>query len=79
MAIFVVVILLWNTFQAGKTVHKDLDFSAFRSALARGLVTEVTIKDSSRITGKLKSGGEFVEGTEFTTRPCRSARARPSC
>jgi cell division protease FtsH len=67
MAIFVVVILLWNTFQAGKTVHKDLDFSAFRSALARGLVTEVTIKDNSRISGKLKSGAEFAEGTEFTT------------
>ncbi len=67
MAIFVVVILLWNTFQAGKTVHKDLDFSAFRSALARGLVTEVTIKDNSRISGKLKGGAEYAEGTEFTT------------
>ncbi len=67
MAIFVVVILLWNTFQTGKTVHKDLDFSAFRSALARGLVTEVTIKDNSRLSGKLKGGAEFAEGTEFTT------------
>ena len=66
MAIFLVVILLWNTFQSGKTVHKDLDFSAFRSALSRGLVTEVTIKDNSRLTGKLK-GGEYAEGTEFTT------------
>ncbi len=67
MAIFVVVILVWNTFQSGKTQHKDLDFSAFRSALARGLVTEVTIKDNSRLSSKLKGGAEFAEGTEYTT------------
>jgi len=67
MAIFVVVILLWNTFQAGKTAHKELDYSAFRSAMQRGLVSEVTIKDSSKIAGKLRGGGEFTEGTEFTT------------
>src|SRR5262249_26695143 len=67
MAIFVVVILLWNTFQNGKAASKELDYSAFMAAVQKGRVAEVTIRDDQEITGKYKGGGEFAEGAEFTS------------
>ncbi len=64
MAIFVVVILLWNTFQNSKTTRHDLDYTEFSEAVARGRVAEVTIR-GHQISGKFKAGGEFPEGDVF--------------
>jgi len=67
MAIFVVVILLWNTFQNGKASAKELDFTALMAAVAKGHVTEVTIKDDQELSGKFRGGGEYPDGGEFTS------------
>jgi cell division protease FtsH len=66
MAIFVVVILLWNTFQTGKSARKELKFSEFDQAVERGRVAEVTLH-GQQVTGKFKAGGEYAEGDEFHT------------
>ena len=50
MTVFVVVILLWNTFQSGKATTKPLDFTEFKQELAKGRVAEVVVN------------GEVVEG-----------------
>jgi cell division protease FtsH len=66
LAIFLVVFLLWNTFQTNKTSRHELKFSEFTQTLERGRISEVTIRDH-QVTGKFKSGGEFAEGDEFHT------------
>ena len=40
MAIFVVVILLWNTFQHSKANHQELNFTQFMEAVEKGKVAE---------------------------------------
>jgi cell division protease FtsH len=64
MAIFGVVILLWNTFQGGKAVQKELTYSDFLEAVQQGKVAEVTIR-KQQLTGKFK--GDTVGGQEFKT------------
>jgi cell division protease FtsH len=61
MAIFVVVILLWNTFQHGKSPREELNFTAFMDQVVKGRVKEVTIRDGHEIRGKFKDpeGGDF--------------------
>ena len=54
MAIFGVVILLWNTFQGGKAPQKELTYSDFMTAVQKGKVAEVTIR-GKQLTGKYKS------------------------
>jgi cell division protease FtsH len=66
MAIFVVVILLWQTFQGGKTKRDELSFSQFREVVQKGKVAEVTIRGQA-LTGKFRGGAEYTEGDEFTT------------
>src|ERR1700687_1046751 len=66
MAIFVVVILLWNTFQTNKSARKEMKFSEFDQAVERGRVAEVTLH-GQQVTGKFKAGGEYAEGDEFHT------------
>src|ERR1700743_2356170 len=66
MAIFVVVILLWNTFQPGKANRHELKFSQFDQAVEHGLISEVTIR-GQQVNGKFKAGGEYAEGDEFHT------------
>src|SRR5215207_6337300 len=66
MAIFVVVILLWNTFQAGKGTSKEIGLSTFMEQVEKGRVSEVTIRDGDKVSGKLREGGQFPPGTEFT-------------
>src|ERR1700724_3841530 len=66
MAIFVVVILLWNTFQTGKSARKEMKFSEFDQAVERGRVAEVTLH-GQQVTGKFKAGGGDAEGDEFHT------------
>jgi len=66
MAIFVVVILLWNTFQNGKSSRADLGYSEFMDAVQKGKVSEVTINEK-RVTGKFLGGAEYAKDQEFTT------------
>jgi cell division protease FtsH len=61
MAIFGVVILLWNTFQGGKAAQKELMYSDFLEAVQQGKVAEVTIR-KQQLTGKFKG-----EDQEFKT------------
>src|SRR6201746_971117 len=65
MAIFGVVILLWNTFQGGKAAQKELTYSDFMTAVQQGKVAEVTIR-GKQLTGKYKSEG-LRGGLEFKT------------
>ena len=58
MAIFVVVILLWNHLVPGRAADESLDYSQFLSRVESGQVTEVTIIDDQRIEGKLLENGE---------------------
>jgi cell division protease FtsH len=66
MAIFVVVILLWQTFQGGKANRQELSFTQFLEVVQKGKVAEVTIR-GPQLTGKFRGGAEFNEGEEFTT------------
>ncbi|MFL6194324.1 MAG: ATP-dependent metallopeptidase FtsH/Yme1/Tma family protein, partial [Thermoanaerobaculia bacterium] len=64
MAIFGVVILLWNTFQGGKAAQKELTYSDFLGDVQQGKVQEVTIR-GKQLTGKYKEPP--VAGQEFKT------------
>src|SRR3954470_23094763 len=64
MAIFGVVILLWNTFQGSKAPQKPLTYSDFMTAVQQGKVAEVTIR-GKQLTGKYKS--DTLAGQEFKT------------
>jgi cell division protease FtsH len=64
--IFVVVILLWSTFQAGRTKQHPLDFTAFMDAVAAERVKEVTIR-GSELEGTFRKGGAYAEGDKFLT------------
>src|SRR3954451_12607023 len=65
MAIFGVVILLWNMFQGGKTAQKELSYSDFVTAVQQGKVAEVTIR-GKQLTGKYKGDG-LGSGQELKT------------
>jgi cell division protease FtsH len=71
MAIFGVVILLWNTFQGGKTAQKELTFSELTSAVKSGEVSEVTIRGkqlSGKFSGRATTGeSRYAAGQEFKT------------
>ncbi len=70
MAIFGVVILLWNTFQGGKSVQKELPFSEFTSAVKKGEVSEVTIRGkqlSGKFSGRSAAGESQYAAGEFKT------------
>ncbi|HJX29488.1 MAG TPA: ATP-dependent metallopeptidase FtsH/Yme1/Tma family protein, partial [Thermoanaerobaculia bacterium] len=64
MAIFVVVILLWNTFQRSKTSQEDISFTQFMENVRQGKVAAVTIIGDQEVTGKYK-GTELPQGKEF--------------
>ncbi len=64
--IFVVVILLWTTFQAGKTARHELKLSEFLDSVQAGRVKEVTIREQE-VRGTFRRGGAYPEGDEFTT------------
>ncbi len=64
MVIFVVVILLWNTFQVGKTTRHELTYSEFNEQLNKGQVAKITLREQS-ITGIFKAGGQYAKDEEF--------------
>jgi len=71
MAIFGVVILLWNVFQGGKAAQKELTFSELTAAVKAGEVSEVTIRGkqlSGKFSGKSPAGdSRYPAGQEFKT------------
>ena len=66
-AIFVLVVVLWNTFQSGRIAQTELDYSELIQKVAEGKVAEVTIRGQQQLTGKFKAGGEYTAGQEFKT------------
>jgi cell division protease FtsH len=65
MVIFVVVIALWNTLQAGHPAHHDLTYNEFKSQIAKGTIDKVTIRDQ-KVTGTFRRGAPYPEGEEFS-------------
>jgi cell division protease FtsH len=65
MAIFVVVILLWNTFQRSKTSHQEPTYTEFVKDVREGRVAEVTLIGEQDLTGKYKGGAQHADGEEF--------------
>ncbi len=66
IAIFVVVILLWNTFQAGRVNRISLTFTEFLEQVEKGRVSEVTIR-GQELTGSFSGGGQYAEDDSFYT------------
>ncbi len=66
IAILVVVIVLWNTFHAGRVTRHPLTFTEFVEQLEDGWISEVTIRQQE-ITGKFKEGGSYESGDQFST------------
>ena len=66
MVIFVVVIVLWNTFQAGRASRQELTYNEFREQVGKKQVAEAILR-GTRVSGTFKGGAEHAEGTEFNT------------
>ena len=66
IAIFVVVIVLWNTFQAGRVNRLQLSFSEFLEDVQHGRVAEVTIR-GQELSGRFKAGDRYPDADSFTT------------
>jgi cell division protease FtsH len=66
IAIFVVVIVLWNTFQAGRINSHQLSFTEFLDDVQHGRVAEVTIR-GQEISGRFKAGDQYPDADSFTT------------
>ena len=67
MVIFVLVIVLWNAFQAGKNARHELTFSELMEQVEAGRVADVTLQDDGGLKGHFKAGGRFAKGEEFAT------------
>ncbi len=66
IVLFVVVILLWNTFQSGNDQVDELNFSQFLAEVNAGSVSEVTLRDGE-LEGSFKDTGGRAEGGKFTS------------
>jgi len=66
IAIFVVVILLWNTFQAGRINQVSLTFTEFLEQVEKGRVAEVTLR-GQELTGAFSEGGQYSGEDSFYT------------
>ncbi|MEO8276261.1 MAG: ATP-dependent zinc metalloprotease FtsH [Thermoanaerobaculia bacterium] len=64
MVIFVVVILLWNTFQVGRPTRHDLTYSEFNEQLNKGHIAKVTVREQT-VSGVFKEGGLYKKDEEF--------------
>ena len=65
MVIFVLVIVLWNAFQAGKNRSHELTFSEFMEQVEAGRVLDVTLQDDGGLKGTFKGGGRYAKGEAF--------------
>ncbi len=66
IAIFVVVIVLWNTFQAGRQSSHQLSFTEFIGDVQEGRVAEVTIR-GQELSGSFKESSKYRQGENFST------------
>jgi cell division protease FtsH len=66
IAIFVAVILLWNTFQHGKPAQKELSLTEFVEEIDQGRIKDVTIR-GSQVTGEFKGVQPGLDGDKFYT------------
>ncbi len=66
ISIFVVVIVLWNTFQAGRSNRHELTFTEFMEQVEENRIDEVTIR-GQELTGTFKAGGQYTETDQFVT------------
>jgi cell division protease FtsH len=66
IAIFVVVILLWNTFQTGRVSRFPLTFTEFLEQVEDGRVAEVTLR-GQELSGVFTEGGQYEDGATFYT------------
>ncbi|MEM9970835.1 MAG: ATP-dependent metallopeptidase FtsH/Yme1/Tma family protein, partial [Pseudomonadota bacterium] len=66
IAIFIVVILLWNNFQGRNGDREELTFTEFLEQVEKQQVMEVTLQEG-KVTGTFKGGGQYVEGQTFST------------
>jgi len=64
IAIFVVVIVLWNTFQAGRANRHEMSFTEFMEQVEQDRIADVTIR-GQKITGTFKPGGQYAEEDQF--------------
>jgi len=69
--IFVVVILLWNTINTGRSDEQILTYSEFLDQLDSGSISEIHISghatEISELKGTLSQSSRFPEQTEFKT------------
>ena len=65
MVIFVLVILLWNQFQAGRSPQRELTFTELMAEVEAGHVAEVTIR-GQELKGTFKEGAQYEDGGQFS-------------
>ena len=68
VAIFVVVILLWNAFQTGRINRQKIDYSEFLDDIDQGRVEQVTIRGND-VSGTYKEGDADGSSEFFTYVP----------
>jgi cell division protease FtsH len=66
MAIFVVVILLWNLLSLGQAKPAELTFTEFMTQVGQEQVKSILIKDRDTVEGTYLEKGEHAEGETFT-------------
>ena len=72
MVIFVVVILLWNTFQAGRTARNELTYNEFTEQVEAGQVAKKVTMREQTITGDLPAGRRVRQGRRVHRSSCPS-------
>jgi cell division protease FtsH len=66
MAIFVVVILLWNLLSLGQAKPAELTFTEFMTQVGQEQVKSILIKDRDTVEGTYLEKGEHADGETFT-------------
>ena len=66
IGLFVVVILLWKTFQEGRVTRHEVDFSEFLQSVSDGRIKEVTVQ-GNKLQGAFRQGGPYADGEAFST------------
>jgi len=66
IAIFVAVILLWNTFQQNRPAQHEITLTEFMDEVDQGRVKEITIR-GPQVTGEYKGAQPGLDGDKFHT------------
>ena len=82
MVVFVVVILLWKTFEGGKANRDELSFTQFLEMVQKGRVAEVTIR-GQQLTGndsiELRSEYQNVDLRAHSDAACHCFAGEATC